>query len=75
MMKRYLGNGRTFLEIGVEVTNEWLRNHWINKSLSDSKLENAIGMLHEEGFKVNTNILLGIPALPKNNQLCCFGNQ
>lgn len=72
MMKRYLGKGRTFLEIGVEVTNEWLRNHWINKSLSDSKLENAIGMLHEEGFKVNTNILLGIPCLTEEQSIMLF---
>ena len=62
-LKSYVGSNGIWIRLGVECRDEWLRNHWINKNLTDKQLETAIQLCHTYGFKVTTNILLGIPGL------------
>lgn len=51
------------LGIGVETGNEWIRNHWLNKNLTDATLVNAIKIAHENKCKVSLNLLLSLPGL------------
>jgi len=72
MMLGYLGKGRTYIEIGVEVINDWIRNHWINKNVTDDQIETAIRLIREAGCKVNANILTGVPGLTEEQSIDLF---
>lgn len=72
MMLGYLGRGRTYIEIGVEVVNEWVRNHWINKNVTDNQIETAISLIREAGCKVNANVLIGVPGLTEEQSIDLF---
>ena len=72
MMLRYIGKGRTFIEIGVEVSDEWIRNHWINKNVTDNQIETAIHLIKEAGCKVNANLLTGVPGLTEEQSMHLF---
>ena len=64
LVKKYLPeNSRVIIEFGVETGNEWIRNHWLNKGVSDIEIINAIEMIHEAGYKASADILIGIPGL------------
>ena len=64
LVKKYLPkNSRVIIEFGVETSNEWIRNHWLNKAVSDAQIVDAIQMIHEAGYKVSVDILIGIPGL------------
>lgn len=63
---------RVSIEFGVEVKNEWLRNHWLNKSVTDQCIVNAINLIHEYKFKAVGNILLGIPCLTEKQSIDIF---
>ncbi|MDF2519391.1 MAG: Radical domain protein [Clostridia bacterium] len=51
------------LGVGVETGDEWLRNHWLNKSLSDDTLQKAIDTAHRMDCKVSLNLLISLPGL------------
>lgn len=72
MMLKYLGKGRTFIEIGVEVANGWLRDHWINKKATDEQIETAVNLIQEAGCKVNANVLTGVPGLTEEQSIDLF---
>jgi Predicted Fe-S oxidoreductase len=64
LMKKYLPeNCRVMIEFGVETGNEWIRNHWLNKDISDAQIIKAIQMIHEAGYKASADVLIGIPGL------------
>ena len=66
-LKRSLTIGR-----GVECGNEFLRNHWLNKKITNENLKNATDIIHKEGGKVCANILLGLPGLSEDIALPLF---
>ncbi|SCY70963.1 radical SAM protein [Alkaliphilus peptidifermentans] len=72
MMLGYLGKGRTYIEIGVEVVNQWIRNNWINKNVTDVQIEAAINLIQEAGCKVNANVLIGVPGLTEEQSIDLF---
>ncbi len=72
MAYRYIKKGRTYYEIGVEVEDDWIRNHWLNKGVTNQQIENAIGLIHEKGGKVNANVLIGIPGLTEQQSIDLF---
>lgn len=60
---RKMASKQLTLGIGVETGCEWLRNHWLNKKLSDSVLSNAVRIAHDCKCKVSANILMMLPGL------------
>ena len=58
--------------LGVEVGNEWLRNNWLNKNITNEQLQVAIDCIHDKNVSVCANIILGIPGLDDYNSLKVF---
>lgn len=48
---------------GVETSNNWLRNRWINKNSNNDKISKAIEIINQEGCFSSADVLLGIPGL------------
>lgn len=73
LLKEYLpNNSRVIIEFGVEVCNEWIRNHWLNKSISNAQIINAIDLIHEMGYKSSADVLIGIPGFTEKQSMRCF---
>lgn len=58
--KKNLGK-KVVVEFGVEVGNDWIRNHWINKNITNQEIKNAIDIIREADCESSANILIGIP--------------
>ena len=59
MLKKYLPpNSRAIIEFGVETSNEWIRNHWLNKNISNEQICNAIELVRSFGYKSSADVLL-----------------
>lgn len=64
MIKKYLpANSRVIIEFGVETSNEWIRNHWLNKNIDNKQIFKAIDCIHSSGYKASADVLIGIPGL------------
>lgn len=63
---------RVQVEIGVEVGNEWIRNHWINKDITNNDIINGVKLVHEAGYKVLADVIIGIPGLTENQSIKYF---
>lgn len=73
LIKKYLPeNSRVMIEFGVEVCNEWIRNHWLNKSISNIQIVNAIDSIHKMGYKASADVLIGIPGFTEEQSMKCF---
>jgi len=60
---------RISIEIGCEVSNEWIRNHWINKGVSNEQIINAVNLIHKYNFRATGNALLGIPGFTEHQSI------
>ncbi len=69
---RKLTDKQMGVNLGVEATNEWLRNHWINKDIYDCQIDQAACLIQELGFQLSFSILLGIPGLSQRQSLDLF---
>lgn len=58
--------------IGVECGNEWIRNYWLNKHVSNNQIIDSVTIIRANNAKVCANILLGIPALSEEVSLGVF---
>lgn len=73
LLKKYVGSkNRITIELGVEVADEWIRNHWLNKDIFDKEIINAVNLLHNEDCKVSANILIGVPGLTEKQSIKLF---
>ena len=54
---------------GVEVKSEWVRNHWLNKNLTNATINRAIATIHNNGCIASCNVLMGIPGFSTYNSL------
>lgn len=63
---------RVSIDFGVETGNEWIRNQWLNKNVSNAQIMEAIQLLHEYGFKAVCNVLIGIPGLTEQQSISSF---
>ena len=61
LLKQYVGNRDTIIRIGVECADEFIRNEWLNKNISNQQIMDSIAYCHEAGIKITGNVLLGIP--------------
>ncbi|MDR2932496.1 MAG: hypothetical protein LBV27_05250 [Oscillospiraceae bacterium] len=64
--------GRLRVECGAEVHNEWLRNHWINKGITDCDLSRAARILREERCLFACDVIIGIPGLSERQSIALF---
>lgn len=69
--KKALGENLLF-ELGVEVGDQWIRNHWINKNMTNHQFEKAIETIKSEGLRFNANLLIGIPGLTDEQSRVLF---
>ena len=58
--------------MGVEVGDEWLRNHWINKNTTNEEIINAINSIAEAKCFSTGDILIGIPGLSNGQSIEVF---
>lgn len=63
---------RFVVENGVDVSNEWLRNHWLNKQISNGQIVHAWDAIHKENCQVINDILLGVPGLTDKQSIHIF---
>jgi radical SAM enzyme (TIGR01210 family) len=63
---------KVVIEFGAEVANEWIRNHWLNKGITDENIYSAIENIRRIGFFSNANILIGIPGMNGRQSLELF---
>lgn len=63
---------RASIELGIETSDEWLRNHWFNKDISNKQVEEAVISIKKVGWKTSGNILLGIPGLTVDQSVSSF---
>lgn len=71
LCKEKLGK-KVAVEFGLEVGDEWIRNHWINKNVTNSQVEEAIRTIRETGCESSANILIGIPGLTETQSIDLF---
>lgn len=55
--------------MGVETSDEWLRNHWLNKNTSQKSLIDALKILEEENVSAGGDILFGIPGISAGHSI------
>ena len=60
------------ISIGVETGNEWIRNHWLNKNISNKQIIEALHLIKSEGANTNANVLLGIPGYTEKQSIVEF---
>ncbi|MBS5842960.1 MAG: radical SAM protein [Clostridiales bacterium] len=72
-VKKYLPkNSRVIIEFGVEICDEWIRNYWLNKSISNLQITNAIDLIHKMGYKASADVLIGIPGFTEEQSIKYF---
>lgn len=69
--KKNLGK-KVMIEFGVEVGDEWVRNHWVNKNLSAAQIENAIATIRKAECESSGNLLIGVPGLTEEQSIQLF---
>ncbi|WP_018884644.1 hypothetical protein [Paenibacillus massiliensis] len=60
------------VEVGIEVWNEWVRNHWIHKNLRERKIVEAIQIVKDTGCEMSANILIGLPGVTEEWSIQLF---
>lgn len=60
---------RLAVEFGVEVGDEWVRNEWLNKDVTNIQIENAVAAIHEEGCKAQCDVIIGIPGFTERTSI------
>lgn len=73
MLRRLIPKGRIEIEIGIETEDDWLRNHWLNKNVTNNEIKNAVQIMSEYKVPVMADIILGIPGLTEMQgiDICC----
>lgn len=74
MITNKLGKGRIIVQSGIEVKDEWIRNHWINKKINDQDIVQSIKILHDNRIKFKGEMIFGIPGFTETNSIHEFVN-
>lgn len=69
--KEKLGKKVT-VEVGIEVWDEWVRNHWINKNVFQNEISEALDIVEKTGCELSANILIGMPGLTEDISIQLF---
>lgn len=65
---------KLIIRIGIECSNEWIRNHWLNKKTSNERIIAAINTCLDLDVQVVANILFGIPGFTEEQSIRHFIN-
>jgi len=65
---------RLVIRLGIECSNEWIRNHWLNKKTSNERIIAAINTCLNLDVQVVANILFGIPGFTEEQSIRHFIN-
>lgn len=57
------------IAFGVEVYDEWIRNHWLNKNISNQEIVAAIQTIKECRCYSRANLLIGMPGLTEEQSM------
>ena len=60
------------VRLGVECGDEWIRNHWLNKKVSNQQIIEAVDVCKKLNVKVSANILFGIPGFTEEQSINHF---
>lgn len=63
---------RSVFEFGVEVADDWVRSHWLNKGTTNSQITRAIQYIHDAGFQAIGDLIIGIPGLTERQSIQLF---
>lgn len=63
LMKQYIHADRIYIEIGVEVCNDWILRNCVNKDMDMEELRRTVQMVHNTNMYACANIGIGIPFL------------
>lgn len=74
LLKQYTKDAKVIIRIGIECADEWIRNHWLIKNISNDDIIKAIKACKEFGFEVTGNVLLGLPGFTEENSITEFIN-
>lgn len=69
--KEKLGKKVT-VEVGIEVWDEWVRNHWIHKNVTGSEIMEALDTVKKAECEISANILIGMPGLTEDISIQLF---
>jgi|GEM_PF-1283849 len=72
LLKKYLPRTKIIIRIGVECVDEFIRNHWLNKNISNRHIVNANDVCKNLGISIIGNILFGIPGMTEKNNAAIF---
>jgi radical SAM enzyme (TIGR01210 family) len=65
---------KLIIRMGIECSNEWIRNHWINKKISNECIITAINTCLDLDIQVVANVLFGIPGFTEEQSIRHFIN-
>ncbi|SCY70940.1 hypothetical protein [Alkaliphilus peptidifermentans] len=57
------------IAFGVEVYDQWIRNHWLNKNITNSEIIKAVKMIKECKCQSRANLLMGMPGLTEEQSM------
>ncbi|WP_432409051.1 hypothetical protein [Wukongibacter sp. M2B1] len=57
------------IAFGVEVYDEWIRNHWLNKNIYNHEIVEAVKIIKECKCQSRANILIGVPGLTEEQSM------
>lgn len=73
MVRKYIPEpNRVMIECGVETSDEWVRNHWLNKGVTNEQIATAVQEIHAAGFKSSADVLIGIPGFTEQQSIDQF---
>lgn len=73
-LRSYFGKAQGTIEFGVEVGDEWIRNHWLNKGVTNRHIGRAIKLLHENGLRADPDVIMGLPGLTETQSKQLFSS-
>ena len=72
--RTYFRKAQGTIEFGVEVGDEWIRNHWLNKGVTNHHIERAIKLLRENGLRSDPDVIIGMPGLTETQSKQLFSS-
>ena len=69
LLKSWIGHDNIYIRIGVEASDDLVRNSWLNKRMDRQQIEQCISLCHEFHYKVSANLLIGIPGFTERLSL------
>lgn len=68
-IKNIVSNKEIYIELGLETINQTLQDNVIMKDINLKKFKDTIDLIHSYNFKIDINVMLGMPFLSAKEQL------